>query len=125
MRRAECMSLREDDGTCVIGIDPGQLRSQADGRVKLAHELGHCETGAFYTRFDDRASRQRREARADRWAIRQLVPYGKLCEAIAHGCCTEWELAEHFGVTQAFLQLALTYYRDIRSLPLGGAMEET
>ena len=124
LQRAACISLREDDGSCVIGIDPRQLAGQADARVKLAHELGHCETGAFYTRLDDRAARLRREVRADRWAIRQLIPYGRLCDAIARGCRTAWELADYFCVTQTFLERALSYYRDARSLPLDGIMEE-
>ncbi|MBQ1281546.1 MAG: ImmA/IrrE family metallo-endopeptidase [Oscillospiraceae bacterium] len=123
-RRAEGLSLRLEDGSCVIGLDPRRIRSRADARVKLAHEIGHCETGAFYTRADDRTAVRRCEARADRWAFRQLVPYRALCDAITHGCRTPWELAERFCVTQAFLEQALAFYRETRSLPQSGTMME-
>lgn len=124
-RLLDSVTVQEADGRCVIGINPDTLRSRADGRVKLAHELGHCETGAFYTRSADCAAIGRREERADRWAIARLVPYPALCKALADGDRTEWELCERFDVTQPFLQKAIRYYRDVRALPLRAAcMEE-
>ena len=118
--RIESMALREEDGRCVIGINPDTLRGSADGRVKLAHELGHCETGAFYTRSADRAAVGRREERADRWAIQRLIPYRALCAALADGYTDLWSLSDHFAVTEAFMQKALHYYRDVKALPLCG-----
>lgn len=43
---AESLSLPLEDGSCAIAMDPWRMSTLADEKVKLAHELGHCETGA-------------------------------------------------------------------------------
>lgn len=47
----ECVSVQDNEGDCHIAINPYRLENLADERYKLAHELGHCETGAFYNRY--------------------------------------------------------------------------
>ena len=42
---AESLSLPLEDGSCAIAMDPWRMSTLADEKVKLAHELGHCETG--------------------------------------------------------------------------------
>lgn len=100
MEAAESLSIRSEDGICAIAIDPQRLRGLADEKVKLAHELGHCETGSFYNRFAALDVRQKHEHRADRWAIQKLIPQDALEEAIRCGRRELWELAEHFDVTE-------------------------
>ena len=46
MFRAESLSVKLNDGSCAIAIDPFKLVNTADETYKLAHELGHCETAA-------------------------------------------------------------------------------
>ena len=46
---AESLSLQTEDGSCAIAMDPWRIPTLSDEKVKLAHELGHCETGAFIT----------------------------------------------------------------------------
>ncbi len=106
----EALSIMDDDGTCFIAIDPKKLKNEADERTKLAHELGHCVTGAFYNRYSAYDLRQRHENRADRWAIRRLVPVDDLDDAVAEGCTELWELAERFGVTEGFMKKAVCLY---------------
>ena len=107
--RAESMSAPLGKG-CVIAIDPSKIRSQADEMVKVAHELGHCETWSFYSPGEDYFIRQRGENRANKWAIKKLIPQDGLMEAVQHGITEPWELAEYFNVTQAFMETALWYY---------------
>lgn len=116
--RIGSVAVRDTNGVCTIGLDRTKLRSRADGRVVLAHELGHCETGAFYTRDVTPEARGRREERADRWAIRSLMPYTAICAAIRSGARESWALAEAFDVTEAFASKAVAYYRDAKGLPL-------
>ena len=104
------MSLETEDGACFIGIDHGRRADAADERVHLGHELGHCVTGSFYNRYARQDLRQRHENRADKWAIRRLVPVDELDEAVAFGCTELWELAEHFGVTEDFIKKAICLY---------------
>ena len=108
--KREALSLMDLSGDCFIAIDPGKLTGEADERNKLAHELGHCCTGSFYNRYSDYDCRQRHENRADKWAIRQLIPAKALDDAIALGCTELWELAEYFQVPETFLKKAVCYH---------------
>lgn len=104
------MSVMTDSGECCIGLD----RRVRDGgtleRVHLGHELGHCVTGSFYNIYAAVDHRRRHENRADKWAIRQLLPVEDLDDAIAEGCTELWQLAERFGLTEDFVKKAVCYY---------------
>lgn len=104
------MSVMDDKGFCFIGIDESVQDGGAQERVHLIHELGHCVTGSFYNRYAAVDSRQRHENRADKWAIRQLIPVEELDNAVAEGCTEIWELAERFGVTEEFIRKAVCYH---------------
>lgn len=104
------MSVMSDTGACYIGMDHDVLDGGTRERVHLAHELGHCVTGSFYNRWAAVDSRQRHENRANKWAVRQLIPMEALDDAIARGCTEIWELAETFGVTESFMRKAVSYY---------------
>lgn len=108
--KRQALSLMELTGECYIAIDPDKLTGEADERNKLAHELGHCCTGAFYNQYSHYDCRKRQENRADRWAIQQLIPADDLDEAIALGCTEIWQLAEHFGVSEEFIRKAVCYH---------------
>lgn len=99
------------DGSTFIGIDPFEIESLADERVHLAHELGHCINGAFYNVYSDCDIRGRHEHKATAWAIRYLIPYDVLQELFRKGICENWDLAEHFNVTDEFMHKALQYYQ--------------
>lgn len=108
---AESLSVIQEDGNCAIALDPWRMPTLADEKVKLAHELGHCETGSFYNRWATCDVRQKHERRANRWAYEKLVPKDELWEAMRRGCREPWELAEYFDVTEEFLRGALAHYR--------------
>lgn len=107
MKSREALSVMDEEGLCHIAIDPSRLSGENDHRAKLAHELGHCCTGAFYNRYASCDLRQRHENRADKWAVRRLVPVEELDRAVAEGCTELWELADHFGVPEALLRKAV------------------
>lgn len=95
---------------CYIGMDYGVLPDEANRRVHLGHELGHCETGAFYNRWAARDVRQKHENRADKWAIKKLVPGDELDEAVSNGYTDLWSLADYFNVTVDFMKKAVCFY---------------
>lgn len=104
------LSVQLPDGSCAIAMDPWWMGTLAQETVCLAHELGHCETGSFYnprTGFD---LRQRHENRANKWAIRKLIPASDLDQAVANGYREPWQLAEYFGVTEDFMRSAICLY---------------
>ena len=104
------MSIMDDSGTCYIGMDDTVRDGGTQERVHLIHELGHCVTGSFYNRYAAVDSRQRHENRADKWAVKKLIPVEALDDAIAEGCTEVWELAERFGVTEEFVRKAVCYH---------------
>lgn len=104
------LSLMTDDGACYIGMDQSVMDGDALERVHMAHELGHCETGSFYSIHAAVDYRQRHENRADKWAIKNLISVKDLDDAVADGCTEIWELAERFGVTEEFARKAVCYY---------------
>lgn len=110
LSKREALSLMDKEGACYIAIDPERIASEIDERNKLAHEVGHCITGSFYNQYAAIDCRQRHENRADKWAIRQLIPVDELDDAIADGDTEYWELAERFGVSEQFIKKAICLY---------------
>ena len=110
MQSREAVSLMDGQGACFIALDPSRLADENDERAKLAHELGHCMTGAFYNRYSDYDSRRRQENKADKWAVCAVVTEEELDEAVAEGYVTLWDLAEHFGIPESLMKKAVCWY---------------
>lgn len=110
MPHSGSMSVMTPEGSCYIGMDASVRGDSTTERVHLAHELGHCCTGSFYNMYAKADNRRRHENRADKWAIRQLIPVDALDDAIANGDTQLWELAERFGVTEDLIRKAVCYY---------------
>lgn len=106
------LSLMNNDGSCAVAIDPFGLNSTKDEKIRLAHELGHCVTGSFYNRYSDFDIKARSEYKADKWAIKKLVPKDELQAAFEQGYTEPWDLAEYFNVTEEFIIKAVNYYRS-------------
>lgn len=104
------MCVQSESGRCYIGMDYGVLPEESIRRVHLAHELGHCKTGAFYNRWAARDVRKKHENRADKWAVNKLIPVDELDQAVADGHTELWDLADHFGVTEEFMRKAVCWY---------------
>ena len=110
LEKTGSMSVMDDGGNCFIGMDPKLRDGGVRERVHLGHELGHCLTGSFYNRYAAVDHRRRHENRADKWAIRKLVPVARLDDAVAEGCTELWQLADRFGVTEEFVKKAVCLY---------------
>ena len=109
----EAFALQLPDGRMAINLDPTRIRSAADERVKLAVMIGHCMTGSFYNENEDPAAvRNIAKVRARIWAVKKLIPKDELDKARSEGCHTFDDLAAYFGVTNAFVAVAIEYYRN-------------
>lgn len=95
---------------CAIAIDPFALESTAQEKVLLGHELGHCVTGSFYNRYSDYDVKAKAEYKADKWAVKKLIPKDELKSAADSGITEVWELAEYFNVTEDFVKKAIYIY---------------
>lgn len=111
LKYSQSLSIMDRNGNCFIAIDPMQLKSEKDEKVKLAHELGHCETGSFYNRNSPFDIREKHEHRANIWAVKKLISKPEL-ESLLKSGYEKWELAEYFEVTEDFINLALKMYYE-------------
>lgn len=103
------ISIEDDHGDFVL-MDYSLSCSDVSGRVHLAHEIGHSMTGAFYNPYAACDIRKKHENRADKWAIKQLIPREAFQFALDRGISELWELAEYFNVTEDFMKKAACYY---------------
>ncbi len=110
------VSVRTAGGRCYIGIDPFAIKTTAEERVHLAHEIGHCETLSFYNAYSSLDIRERHEERADRWAVSRLVPAEELTQAMERGAVEIWSLAEYFDVTEEFMRKAIEIHKKMNFL---------
>jgi len=110
------MTLRQDN-EYAIAINERAYGSNAERLVTLAHEKGHCDTGAVYNLNTPLITRGYCERRANRWAVQNLMPLDELIGAFESGCANVFELAEFFEVTEDFMRFALELYeQDIKRI---------
>ena len=108
----ECRSIAMPLASgAVVGIDCSAPMTHAEETVCLAHELGHCATGSFYSRKTPFETRERCERRADVWCIRRLIPPQTLRRLLREGRDAD-EIAEILGVTEDCVVKAYYYYKD-------------
>ena len=69
MRQVKSIAL--PDETIVMNTD--KIETGTEETVHLAHELGHIETGSFYSIHSEFDLRAKHELRADRRAIKRLI----------------------------------------------------
>ncbi|MBO7217964.1 MAG: ImmA/IrrE family metallo-endopeptidase [Clostridia bacterium] len=107
--RAFCIKL---GGRKFIAVDKNVRPESNEERVMLAHELGHIKTDSLYSPDIPTLYRKRFEKRADIWAIRKLIPLSSLRKAYKEGLESVHALADHFSVTEDFMQKAIKYYSE-------------
>ena len=94
-----------------VALDYNLMWNSAEERTRTAHELGHCIRDAFYHRDDPRYIKRRCENKADKWAIKKLIPKDELDKAVSLGYTETWQLAEYFDVTEEFMIKVIWYYQ--------------
>lgn len=96
-----------------IAIDTRKIKTRAEEKVVLAHEIGHCETGSFYNIHSPFDLRERHEYKANKRSYQILIPYAELKAAVKKGLTEIWELAEYFDVPCEYMQKAAEYWRQV------------
>lgn len=106
------VSFMDNDLNCYIGLDYDQIHSIAEEKRKLAHEIGHCKTGAFYNRHSKLDLISKHEYSADKWACELLLPKDEMIRAFELGYVEVWQIAEYFDVTEDLVRKAAWIYFD-------------
>ena len=118
-----------DDNVYVIESAP--FRSQAEGLINndviginrtvrdsnrkacvLAEELGHYHTTVGDILNQSSAHNRKQEYRARLWSYNKMIGLRGIIDCHNAGCPTAYEMAEHLGVTEDFLQEAIRCYRN-------------
>lgn len=100
----------EQNGRYGVFMDFDNIPTEADELVVLAHEGGHIATGATHRVDSPYDLVEKHEHKANKWAVEQLISADELDEAVAAGRTELWQLAEHFGVTEQFMRMAVCWY---------------
>lgn len=110
----ECtaMAMPNGEDKYVVGMDPSVFENKKRERVVLAHELGHCESGAVYTRYQDKLHRAKAEYSATKWAVHKLIDRDEFISLLKKGYRV-WELAEEYDVTEDFIKEVYHFYCEL------------
>lgn len=106
----DSMAILSPRGTpCVFLRERGFKGEEVNER--LAHEIGHCRTGAFYTALSAPTTRGKCEEKARRWSYRRMVPLDALLAGLRDGLREPYEFAERLEVPERMVREAVEYYR--------------
>ena len=108
----ESLSMQDNEYNCYIGMDYKRFETSKEERVHLAHELGHCATGAFYNARSPLYVRGKAEYQADKWAIKKIIPKDDFMRLLKCGM-PAYELAEQFNVTEDYIHKAFRLYIEM------------
>ena len=95
------------DGTVALS----RSSTETEKICTLAEELGHHYTTSGDILDQSYDSNRKQELRARAWAYHKCLQFGDIVEAFNHGCRNRYEIAEYLGVTEAFLQDGIDYYK--------------
>lgn len=104
--------VMETNDAYYINIDASRIETNAERKVCLAHELGHCISGTTYTINHSSLYRGSAEYRADYRAAQLVIPFDELKECVMKGITEKYDLAEFFGVTEEFIDRTLYIYSN-------------
>ena len=102
----------ELQGRYGIFVDFDNIHSQAEELVTVAHEGGHCMTGATHKVSSPYDLIEQHEKKAWKWAVCHLISRKELDAAVADGYTDLWSLAEYFGVTESFMRKVVCLYTN-------------
>ena len=94
-----------------IFVDRSKFEDSGSEFVALAHEYGHCKSGATHHLSSPLEMIEQHEYRADRAAVHEFLPFEKIREAFEHGCAELWQLAEFLDMPEEFVKKAIEIYR--------------
>ncbi|MBR6358035.1 MAG: ImmA/IrrE family metallo-endopeptidase [Lachnospiraceae bacterium] len=105
--------LRESDGRINgrrIAIRKN-IQTSVGKACVMAEELGHWHTSAENIPDQDEVENRKQEHRARLWAYDHMIGLEGIVSAAKAGCRNAYEIADHLGVTEEFLQESLNTYR--------------
>lgn len=104
--------IEQIDKEYYIGLNYSKIDNSTEEKELLAEELGHYYTNTLYdTNYSD-IEMNKREYRANKWALKTLVPFQKLKDLCDKGVIYSYEFAEELGVSEKLIDRAYNYYKE-------------
>ena len=103
----DCAATMEMEGQYAIFMDFSNISTAAEEMTAVAHEGGHAVTGATHKVCSPFDLVAKHEYKADKWAVRRLIPAEEFSKAIAEGYTDLYALADYFNVTVPFMKKAV------------------
>jgi len=100
-----------------VFIDNSRFASRTEEFCVAAHEYGHASTGTTHKVYSPYQLVSQHEYRAYKWAVQKVIPWRDFLSALNNEITATWNLAEHFGVTEDFMQKAIYVYQRMGLLP--------
>lgn len=94
-----------------IFVSDKPFETSDDEFCVLAHEYGHCKSGATHHLSSPLEMIEQHEYRADRAAVHEFLPFDKIKNAFDCGCVELWQLAEFLDMPAEFVKKAVDVYR--------------
>ncbi|MBL4932293.1 ImmA/IrrE family metallo-endopeptidase [Clostridium paridis] len=88
------------------------LKSDIHKKCVLAEELGHHFTTSGNILNQDNVTNIKKEKIARNWGYEKLVSIKNILDAFNNGARNKFEMAEYLEVTEAFLEDALSHYKE-------------
>lgn len=87
------------------------IKTEKEKACVLAEELGHYYTTTGDILAQETPNDKKQEHKARLWAYNRLVGLRGIIDGFNAGCKSRYELAEHLGVSEQFLQEAVDCYK--------------
>ena len=101
--------------SCSIFYNQTKFETRRELRCALEHECAHCDWDAFYSINDSLQTWKRREYKANKAMIQELVPFVVLLPLLEQQTPI-WEIADIFDVTDEVIKLAIKIYKQMNLL---------
>ena len=105
----DAVTIQLDD-TYGIFVDYHGFKTLGEEFVTLAHEYGHCISGATHKLCSPYDLIEQHENRANRAAVHEFLPCSEILNAIEQGYTEVWQIAEYLDIPDEFVILAIEIY---------------
>ncbi|MEK4355143.1 ImmA/IrrE family metallo-endopeptidase [Paenibacillus sp. FSL R5-0475] len=100
----------------VIILNPAAIHTTAEKNCILAEEIGHHHSSFGNILDQKNIVKRKQEYYGKKWAYQKLVPLTSFVSAFNAGVRNRFEFAEHLGITERFLDNAISYYIEKHGL---------
>lgn len=112
MPECTAITIPDSEDTFAIGMDPSVAEDSKTEKTVISHELGHCMTGAIYTRHQDKFHKAKAEYSATKWAVQTLIDRNEFISLLKKGYRV-WELADEYNVSEDLIRDAYHFYCEL------------